>query len=229
MTVDLVPNREIFEEIYPDESDSEDAESDDEDADDSDLQTAEVKTITKELESLRARMSEATERCGAAAKRLEILDNYGTSLDAEHNSAEVLKEALAVHLEQRDQNWRDREEGFRQKDELTKAIDKIIPKLHKATKESRKQKRKAKKEKAKEVQKQARKRAEKLKEKRRLREERMKFWPKMVYRVVLHLETPSMDTPSSSRRTPACQGSSITRRCFDGLSFCQSGDLLRLV
>ena len=68
-----------------------------------------------------------------------------------------------------------------------------------AGKEARKRKEVLVKQKAKKWRKKYMERREKREEAGRINYERLRFWPKKVYRVTLHLDT-AIDTPTSSRR-----------------------------
>jgi hypothetical protein len=191
MTVHLVPNREIFEEIYPDDSDDSDTESElDWDSDDDDDA---VKAQKKAVEVLKDAIQVATEGRNSAAKRLGVLDSYAETLETEHTDPGKLAEAMATYQKERAKIFEDHKRSERERCDAEKRHAKAHAHLVKLQKPGLKKREKEQATKS-------RQRHEKLKEKRRLKEERLSFWPKKVYRVILHLEASSVDTPMSSRR-----------------------------
>ena len=199
MTVDLVPNRERYEDAYPEDDidESEASETEDEGDSDDDLDT--LKALKTELKSLEAQKISAEESKAAAIRRQDILDRYSNTAEAKETKPEDLAKILTVYSKQRQEAHCQHAEALTLLEELEKKIAKKQKAIWNAGKEERKRKEKAEKDKAKEKLKQKRLRLEKLAERRRLREERLKFWPKMVYRVTVTLET-AIDTPGSSRR-----------------------------
>jgi len=79
-------------------------------------------------------------------------------------------------------------------------LQRKIAEKWKASKGYRKQKAKEAEEIAIVKAKKRRQQQEEVKEARRIKEEHLRFWPKKVWRIVLTVETSSVDTPASSRR-----------------------------
>lgn len=199
LTVELVPNTDDFYDIYSDDDDDvfEDDPSDYEDSDD---EVDAVKTVSNEIKELEAAKKEAENREGSAIRQLEALDQYAKSAHAEHTSATDMSRILELYDEKRKEVYKLHAIAKEDVKQLTKQIARKRHEKRIAEKEELIEKRKQKQQKYKVCARNARKRLEKFNEKKRVKDERMKYWPKQVYRVLLRLETASPDTPASSRR-----------------------------
>ncbi|KAF1814719.1 hypothetical protein P152DRAFT_230229 [Eremomyces bilateralis CBS 781.70] len=198
MTVELVPNREIFEEVYPEE-DASDEEDNFYEYADSDDEPEEVRAIAAEIKTVQSLIKDKTEVQISATHRLDALDAYIKRVNPRDQSPEAISTTMQMYSAERASVYVSRE---RASDELTTLHKQLARKENeksKAGKAERKRKKKVENEKRKEQDLLFRKRVEKRKEAARIKEERLKFWPKSVYRVVVTLET-SIDTPNSSRR-----------------------------
>lgn len=196
MTVDLVVNREFYEEIYPSESDGSDGHDDD--LSDSESENEAMKIFSTEAEKIQNRIQEASEEQASASSRLNILDRYGQSFATPR--PDNLNASLTAYKEERKRIFQDHAASVAKikdlKDELYK-LNKRNRHVQKATERNRKKSEKAKLRKA--TKKQLA-RQEKAQAKRRLNDEREYFWPKKVYRVLLSLDTNLDMTPIISRR-----------------------------
>ncbi|KAF2182203.1 hypothetical protein K469DRAFT_712812 [Zopfia rhizophila CBS 207.26] len=199
MTVELMPNRDIFEEIYPQESDTSDADSD-QNFHDSDDETEAVRTISKELKNLRLRVTEATETQNSATERLSTLDKYAKSVTSEHNSPDEITKLLQKYEEDRSAVFQVHSAATQTLAALKKQIKRNEHKKLQAGKEARKEKDRIAKAKAKDQRRKQLQKSEKRKEAKYIKQERLRYWPKKVYKITLLLESSSFDTPSSSRR-----------------------------
>jgi hypothetical protein len=200
MTVDLVPNHDIFEEAYPEDSDESSSESDDsyEDSDDEDEA---VREISKELKTLRIKVEENTEKRNAAIFRLQALDRYAKTAEAEHNSPDNVSKMLQAYKDDRALIFQSHIDASQALEELTKKIARKEDEKLKAGKAHRKEKSKLQKQKEKIQRRKDLQKAEREKAKVHVYQERLRYWPKKVYKVTLQLETASGElTPSSSRR-----------------------------
>lgn len=197
ITVELVPNREIFEDVYPDPDRPElDAPEDPEEEDPED-----VKVLDSEIEKLQAEVKDATEVQNSAARRLETLDKYSQTLSAEKNSAEDVAKMLSMYEEERSKIFKFHQEATVKLQSCQTNIAKKESEKTKAMAPHLKRQRKEKEARIKQWQQKNRQNNERWKEAQRVKEERLKFWPKKVYRILVSLETAStLDTPSSSRR-----------------------------
>lgn len=196
VTVDLLPNRDVYEDIYP--SDSE--EEPDEDESESEVETESMKTIVSKIKQLHTNLLAEKEKINSAANRLQICDNFGQSVTTNRPPPGDLQNLLKAYNEEREKIFIDHETS-------SEAVDKIHQQLRQCEKEKVKlaktlvkAQEKARKEKAKLKAKKLRQKAEIYKEKMRIKAERESFWPKKVYRITISLE-PTIMTPDSSRRS----------------------------
>ncbi|KAF2496142.1 hypothetical protein BU16DRAFT_367766 [Lophium mytilinum] len=200
MTVDLVPNRDIFEEAYPEDSDDSSSESSDE-YEDSDDEAETVQKIAQELKTLRLKVAEAIEQQNSSNKSLEALDRYTKTTAAQHNSPNDVSKMLATYKDDRARIYEAHAIATQALVDLRKEIARKESDKLKAGKEGRKEKSKLQKQKDKIQRKKDLQKAERDKEKMHTIQERLRYWPKKVYKVTLQLETASGEmTPSSSRR-----------------------------
>ncbi|KAF2463193.1 uncharacterized protein BDR25DRAFT_307940 [Lindgomyces ingoldianus] len=201
MTVQFVPNRDIFEEIYPDDEDiSDDEESDGSEYLDSDDEEEGIKKLSNELKNLQLGVLEAIETQNSATERLATLDKFAKSVTAEHNSPEEIHELLKKYEEDRATIFKVHSTATQKLADLKKQIKRKGHEKEKVGKEGKKQKEKAEKQKAKERRRKELQKAEKKKEVKYVKQERLRYWAKKVYKITLLLEGASLETPSSSRR-----------------------------
>jgi hypothetical protein len=147
---------------------------------------------------------------------------YLRSISAENNSPEDMHKIM-------EQYQKDRTEVFRVFEEIIPRIKLLQKKIKRKEDEKMKagrgdRKLEAKEQKLKEkAEKQKRlKKMEKQKEAQYIKEERLRYWPKKVYRILLQLETTVLSTPSSSRRGSI---DSVTLAQSPVLSPSKGGDL----
>lgn len=198
MTVDLIPNRDEYEDVYPPESDSEDSDASMEDAYDSESQSESVETLSKKIIENEQLTKRAKEEKASATSRLAILEIYGRSMEKDRPTN--VAACLETYAEERRKAFDTHLASEAKITTLERDHAKIQKKLSRASRHHAKEKEKATKEIAKKLDKNARIQREKLEAKRQLRSDRIQFWPRKVYRVVLNLDTNSGMTPASSRR-----------------------------
>lgn len=195
LTVELVTNRERFEDIYPSESDSSET---DEDPIEPDVKNDRARKFTVESQRIRRLIRDATEESDSAGKCLNMLSSYGKDIATRaakdlHENLEAYRGARKVAFEIKTA-CEEKLEGLNNDHaklvQANKLIARDMKRQHMAVKKA-KHRQSMKKRLAKEA---------KLKAKNRLREERGQFWPRKVYRVVLTLDTNWDWTPKSSRR-----------------------------
>lgn len=196
ISVESLPNRDIFEDVYP-ESDSE-SESEEDDANDSDDDSAELKTAKEDLKALRDELSVANEEVANAEKRLAILNAYSGTLDGKKQEVDMQKYLKEYKLE-RETAFADNISGSKKKRDIQKKVDEAQKQVRKLQTAEAKIRAKAEKIKQKEQSKRDKRRAEQRKEKNRIKTEREWFWPKYCYSVRITLDVNTM-TPLSSRR-----------------------------
>ena len=195
MMVELIPNPDSYQDLYP-ESDDEGEISDDQS--ESEPESDAIKVLAEKKKQNDDSIVEANEEKKAAASCLAILESYGRSV--ERNRPSDLKSCIKAYSEERKKAF----EAHTWSEEKIKALEKervrILKNQVKESKVAMAEKKKAAKEKSKRLEKKQKMRQEKLNARRRLKEERVQFWPRQVYRVILSLDTNLDMTPASSRR-----------------------------
>ncbi|RMJ11999.1 hypothetical protein CDV36_008377 [Fusarium kuroshium] len=217
ISVEFVPNHELFDDVYP-EDDSDDSLSDD----DSDEFREEDKypglaEAQEREQELRDHLEKAQEEVHNADDRLKILDGYSKSVDKREGV--IISEVLETYKQQRERAYQDRMAGLLRERKITQALDKAKQecsrlyrlnekqnaKMFKAKNKVQKAKQKARSKKLKRVE-------EKRKEKERIRNERARCWPKYCYTVHIQLEVNPSFTPSSSRRSSFSSEIDVVKR-----------------
>ncbi|KAL8710676.1 MAG: hypothetical protein Q9220_004694 [cf. Caloplaca sp. 1 TL-2023] len=199
MTVDLVNNQEHFEDVYP--SDSEDLDDSDSDSDSSpasDTETQSVKDLDLKIEKIEKSVKEATEQRNSAQGRLGMLDNYARSLTS--SRPDSIAECVESYRTERARAFEDFTNGEARLRPQERELMRTKGERRKLLLKLKKQKAKAERSKTKDQKKKDRENQKAIDEKRRIREECKRFWPRKVYKVVLHLDANSGLTPASSRR-----------------------------
>lgn len=218
MAVELLPNREIFEDVYPeyddeDNSDSDvDSSSDSEGVDEEERANAVMGDIRERIRRAEDDEKRAREINDSAKRRLEILDGHGnlmmTSNAQKTAAASDIKidEGLAAYRAEREKIFADIRDGSAQQREiqdklrrLRKEEGRLARRYQRETAKADKRKRKESREKRKVKQRAARKQQEVQREQARIRKERESFWPKKVYSIRISLDANAF-TPGSSRR-----------------------------
>jgi N-terminal domain of unknown function (DUF4140) len=205
VAVDLLPNREVYEDIYP--SDSED-EDDDDDEDESEVEHDGMKTVADKIKNLNIDLLNEQEKINSAANRLLICDNFGKSVASDRPPLNDLEKLLKAYNEEREKIYKDHESSTHACESISEEIRKAEKEKTKLAKDLVKANEKKEKEKAKLREKKMRKKAEIYKEKQRVKTERESFWPKKVYKITINLE-PSSLTPGSSRRSSVDDGDTL--------------------
>ena len=204
--IESLPNREIFEEIYPDsdldKSDDEDSDNDDE----SEFEDKpELEAIKEKLVQLKDNLKRAKEVVANADNRLKILDAYGKSLDSKEKVVPIA-DCLEVYKQERAKAFEDHMEGLAEERKINYEVSQANKEQTRLLKLEKKEKAKVNKEKAKiqkakaKIQlKRAKREQDRLNEKARIFKERQSFWPKYCYSVRIQLDV-NIFTPMSSRR-----------------------------
>ncbi|KAH6713998.1 hypothetical protein BKA61DRAFT_575978 [Leptodontidium sp. MPI-SDFR-AT-0119] len=105
VTVDLLPNREVYEDVYP--SDSED--EDDSEEEDLDAKVEEIKSINDRIKKLNVRLLDEQEKINSAANRLKICNNFGKSVEKKRPALVDLNKLIAAYDAERKKIYRDYE------------------------------------------------------------------------------------------------------------------------
>ena len=196
VTIDLLPNRDVWEDIYP--SDSEDEGSDDDEQ--SEDETEGMKALNDKLKKLNVQLLNEQEKINSGAHRLKICDAFGKSVEKERPAPSDLDKLINSYHAERERIYKDHELAVAALENIQEDIEKVNKDKVKLARSLVKANEKAEKAKQKLKEKKARKQAEIRKEKLRVRAERELFWPKKVYRLTINLEPTSL-TPASSRRS----------------------------
>ncbi|KAK2614602.1 hypothetical protein N8I77_001411 [Diaporthe amygdali] len=230
ISVELVENSDIFQEIYPDSDNDDNSETSGDEGsergsakltDDDTLSPAKtaLKAVKKEIVALLDDVKRADEVVSSAEKRLGMLDEFGKKFEPKAG-AEV-GDIVDVYTNQRSKTFKDHMDGtIRQRelrDELVRLrkteeklnaqVRKEDHKRNKASIKQRESKRKAEQLKAVRLQKKA---AQKL----RIRNEREKFWPRSCYTVRITLDATHY-TPISSRRSSVSSVTDLVKPVVD--------------
>lgn len=195
MTVDLIFNKEKYDDVYP--KDEEDSDEEDEEAD-SEPENEVVKRYKEESEKLDNLVKEASDEQLSANSRLNILEQYGTTVAK--SSPDGLSKGIEQYKVERRKIFEDHTASVAKLKELQNDRALLDKETRKAREAARREKVKAEKAKRKKAAEKLLVLQEKQQETQRLKDERVAFWPKKVYRVVLSLETNADFTPGSSRR-----------------------------
>lgn len=206
IAVELLPNREIFQDFYPSDKEN-DSETDDDDDAESDVdEPAELKAVRNKIQLVYDDVERASEAISSAESRLKFLDAYGKMLDRKRNVD--IDAGVEVYRAERDKVFEDHMQGKvwqRELDEKLKALnkeqDRELAKYNKILKAQERKRKRVDKDKRLEREKKDRRKAEETREKLRIRAERRKYWPRKCYTVRITLDAPSFFTPSSSRRS----------------------------
>ncbi len=196
MMVELISNPDSYDNVYPESED--DTEESEDDQSGSEPESDATKALAEEKKRNDDCIMEANEEKKAAASRLAMLESYGRSFEKDRPSQ--LQICISAYREERKKAFDAHKESEDKIKILEKERAKIQKRQAKHSKIATKEKEKASKEKSKRIEKKQKLLQEKSTAKRRLKEERVQFWPKKVYRVTLSLDTNSELTPASSRR-----------------------------
>ena len=196
--VELIPNKENYDDVYSSGSDDEDAGDSDDEQTESDTESDKIKPLEGEIKKTTDAVRKVREEKHSATSRLAMLESYGRSL--EKDRPKDLEACIRAYREERRKTFEVLSSSEDQIGALGVEHAQLLKKQVKAIKAAAKEHKQARKEKAKLAEKKRRARQEKLDTKRRIKEERIEFWPRKVFRVVLTLEANSDMTPASSRR-----------------------------
>jgi hypothetical protein len=229
IAVELLPNREIFQDIYPDSDDEKsDCETEEEEEEER-ADSAEIVTVRDKLFLLRDEQKRAKEIVASAESRLKFLDSYGKMLDRKRGVE--IDNGLETYRTEREKVFDDHMKGLIRDRELSKEIieamrteAKLVKLQNKEQVKIEKAKAKIRRAKEKEKEKVARREAERQKEKDRICKEREHFWPKVCYSVRITLDA-TIFTPSSSRRGSIASATDLVKVAPSDLKQAQDDEL----
>lgn len=217
IAVELLPNRDIFQEIYPDsDDDKSDVESDEEDDDELVKEGPALTAVRDRLTLLKDDQKRAQEAIANADSRLKFLDAYGKTLDRKRSVD--IDAGLAIYRQEREKVFQDHMDGTIRARDIAKQIKDLADeeqRLYKIECKDQMKRAEAKGKimmaKHKKREKEHRREAEKLKEKNRIRQERSSFWPRSCWSVRITLDAINLSTPSSSRRSSIASASDLVK------------------
>lgn len=182
---DLLPNREIYEEVYPSDDEDEDETSL---SDESDEEIDEMKELNVKIKEAQNKLASHQESINSGTNRLQICDNFGQSVRDARPLPEDLKNLLGTYENERFQIFQEHQEHTNAIEDIQEDITKLEKQKTKLAKALVKANEKKEKEKVKLEQQRLRKKAEIAKEKARIKAERESFWPKKVYNITISIE-----------------------------------------
>ncbi|KAL7923108.1 hypothetical protein ACQKWADRAFT_291245 [Trichoderma austrokoningii] len=206
LEVEEVPNRQLFDEVYPDVESESESESEANEASDDNArpESSHLTSARHALHQLKDKLDVARDGVCNAERRLEILEDI--SRLGNRKGTDFIQITLHHYKEQRAAACQDMVENRKLVTELTTDVEKAEKKFNKLQSEEAKKnekknkaKAKAKKEKEKKKAMKDRIKGEARRERARLRREQGRFWPLSVYSVCITLEVATF-TPASSRR-----------------------------
>ncbi|KAL2874880.1 hypothetical protein SGCOL_010001 [Colletotrichum sp. CLE4] len=210
IAIEFVPNRESFQDVYPDSDDEmsdahEELDGEPEEDVDENEEPSALDKVRVKIRKLRDEERSAKEAVESAASRLKILDAYGNSLDSKEGIN--IADSIETYRAERDRIFQDHVAGVTRGQDNMKRLSifleqetRLVKKQKREAAETTRAMKKARKERDRQAQKDAREKAKLQKEKARIQAERERFWPKLCYSVRVSLEVAAF-TPTSSRRT----------------------------
>ncbi|KAI8631901.1 hypothetical protein F5Y19DRAFT_472788 [Xylariaceae sp. FL1651] len=199
LVVELVPNRDIFDDVYPDISDSNDESDSDLFEQDNDDENPELKAVEDKICQLSDDEKAALEAVRSAESRLKLLDIYGQSIVTDA-STDALEDGIETYRVEREKVFRDHQAGEIKEREIRKKLVALQKVKDRLLSRAARDRAKVRTSRDKEREKRRRKELGQAKEGKRLRRERESYWPKKVYTVKVSLEVVNL-TPSTSRRS----------------------------
>ncbi|KAI0456394.1 hypothetical protein F5B21DRAFT_513253 [Xylaria acuta] len=194
LVIELLPNREIFDDVFT-ESDDIDDKSDDSDTDspEQDDDDPELKAVSDKIRQLEGENKAALEAVRSAESRLNILEAYGRSMAAgnEGHSKTPFEDGMKIYQNERAEIFRGHREGEIKAQDIHKkmlSLKRLEGRLRKRVAKCRAKARVAR---DKEIEKQRRKDLEQAKERERVRKERELYWPKKVYVITVNVDVKS--------------------------------------
>ncbi|QSZ30153.1 hypothetical protein DSL72_004673 [Monilinia vaccinii-corymbosi] len=221
VSVDLLPNREVYEEVYS--SDSELEEETDDDSSESEDES--MKLVDTKIKQVNRLLAQETEKINSVASRLKICEDYGATVRDNPPSPEQFEKLIKAYRDEREKIYVEHVAATAALEVTQEEIVRLTREKNKIMKARTKAQRRAFKQKIKLQATRSRKNAELAKENMRIKSERGLFWPKKVYRVTISIEpTSSAMTSGSSRPSSIASDSTVnnyqvsTRRATDVIS-----------
>lgn len=229
ISVELVENTEIFEEIYPESEKDDSDESDDEGGQDASTKASDDEVLSdakKELKGLQEKtvalqddIKREDEVISSAEKRLTLLEEYGRKF--EPKSGADVGEIVDVYGAQRRKTFQDHMDATIRRRKLQAEVSDLNKRkaelMAQCAKEDKKRNKAARKEaeaKRKKNQLLLARINKKQREESRIHDERCKFWPRSCYTVHITLDATHY-TPVSSRRSSVSSVTDLVKPVVD--------------
>ncbi|KAL4803083.1 hypothetical protein BDV18DRAFT_163608 [Aspergillus unguis] len=200
-----VPQREDFDEIYPD---SEDSVSEEEDAeeeiseDEEGSNDPELQALQKEIEQVQERVALARSDVKASVAVVQILDDYAKGLQTDQTKdVKKFEEFLNIYKDKRDAEAVRNHRANAVVNDSERELAKLQKQFEKRKSKYIQEQRKASKAIRLSNEKKLRAREQKKKQRERKRSEQQHFWSPNVAQVVVSLDGLTALTPGSSRRS----------------------------
>ncbi|OAA67920.1 hypothetical protein SPI_00115 [Niveomyces insectorum RCEF 264] len=213
IAVELLPNREFFDDVYPDDDDddksgnSDDGDDDDDDDEPSLPDGSALGLARRQLVELLDHERHAEEQVESAEARQKILDTYGSKMFDRKRDINI-DVGIEKYRAERARAFQDRMNGEVRlrsvREQIRQLREKEARLLRQQTKDRAQAAREAaqaRRAKEKEREKARRRAAAARAEKLRVRRERERYWPRQCYTVRITLDATTLATPSLSRRT----------------------------
>lgn len=184
VSVDLLPNKDVYEDIYPSDDEEESDSSDGE----SDAEIEELTALNKKIKKLQKSLLDENEKTNSGTNRLRICDNFGQSVEKQRPPPGDLEVLLTAYQVERAKIYREHQASAAAVEDIQDQIKSAEKEKFKLAKAVVKSNEKREKEKAKIREKKLRAKVELAKEKARIRAERQQFWPKKVYSITIKIE-----------------------------------------
>ncbi|KAJ6782465.1 hypothetical protein PWT90_04829 [Aphanocladium album] len=202
ISVESLPNRDSFEDVYPDEDLSDESDSDDEEVD-----PPALLELQERDQALVDNIDAINDAVAGMDKRLAILDRRSDPPELARRDKSVatsadmdgLSDLLTTYKLEREALWEERQGATTETRRLWKELDAVRVQISKLRRAMRKESREKTKAKQKERERRERRRVDRREEKERIKAERVKFWPRHCYAITVTLDVNTM-TPMSSRR-----------------------------
>ena len=192
--VELVTNRDRYEDVYPSESENEDVEEESKTDDESD----EIKALKQEIRSIDRTVEQVQEAKASASSRLRILELYGESVAKSHPNDII--DCISVYEEERKKAFAVFHESEHELSDLKKSSQQAWKSLKRLESKVLKERARATRDQQKQKERKTREREKEEKARRQLKLDRIKFWPKKVYKIIVSIDSLGEITPGSSRR-----------------------------
>lgn len=216
LTTELVDNPEVYLEIYPDEEEDDDYNLPDVSDDESENE-GRLKEVQNRLRELETEIQVSTEARLAHTTIKQACESY---IRGERNYGQIATdgcqppsfgEIMKTYDEHREMAVKEMAKASRRTGEFQGEINKLMKEERRLTLEYRRAQLKKDKEEQKRKVKEQRKKMEEKKARERLHQERVRYWPKKVYKVTISFEAPDGLTPASSRRSSVTSVSSVVK------------------